>query len=227
MGVFDELGVEPIINASGTVTRLGGAPLPPDVVQAFVDAAESWVPLEQLQAAASRRIAQITGAEAGLVTAGSAAALTLGAAAIIAGYDLSRMERLPHGEGFPHEFVVAREQRSGYDHAVRAAGARLVEVGFNEIVAGAGVRRAEAWEYEAAFTDRTAGVLYVLTSDSAPPLEEVVERARHHNLPVLVDAAGELPPRENLLIASRTGADLVAFRASPKRISSTAAKPSP
>ena len=70
-------------------------------------------------------IAEVTGAEAGLVTGGAAAALMLGAAAILAGYDLGRMERLPHCDGFPHEFVIAREHRNGYDHAVRAAGARL------------------------------------------------------------------------------------------------------
>lgn len=211
MGIYEELDLRPIINASGSVTRLGGAPMPPEVLAAFQEAAGHWVPLEQLQGVASRRIAQVTGAEAGLVTAGSAAALTLGAAAILAQFDLARMEQLPHTTGFPHEFVVAREQRSGYDHAVRAAGAKLVEVGFNEIVSGAGVRRTEAWEYEAAFSPNTAGVLYVYSPTSQPPLEEVVERAHYHCLPVLVDAAGELPPRANLLLAATTGADLVAF----------------
>src|SRR5262245_55317486 len=128
MSIYDRFGVTPIINASGSVTRLGGAPMPPAVLQAFQEAAGESVSLEQLQAAASRRIAEVTGAEAGLVTAGSAAALTLGTAAILAGNDLGRMEKLPHCDGFPDEFIVAREQRSGYDHAVRAAGARLVEV---------------------------------------------------------------------------------------------------
>ncbi len=211
MSIYESLGLEPIINASGGVTRLGGAPMPEAVLKAFHDAATATVPLEHLQAAASKRIAQLTGTEAGLVTAGSAASLTLGAAAIITGYDLAKMERLPHCDGFPHEFVIAREQRSGYDHAVRASGARLVEVGFNEIVAGAGVRRTEAWEYEAAFGPNTVGVVYVFASDSQPALEEVVQRAHRHNLPVLVDAAGELPPRSNLTAITATGADLVGF----------------
>src|SRR5438445_11368973 len=144
--------------------------MPPAVLQAFAEAAGDCVPLDQLQAAASRVIAEVTGAEAGLVTAGAASALTLGAAAILTGYDPGRMERLPHCAGFPHEFVVSREQRNGYDHAVRAAGARLVEVGFNEIVAGAGVRRTEAWEYEAAFGPLTAGVLYVYDPRGRPAL---------------------------------------------------------
>ncbi len=84
-------------------------------------------------------------------------------------------------------------------------------MGFHELAAGSGVRRAEAWEYEAAFGPRTAGVLYVLTPHSQPPLEEVVRAAHAHHLPVLVDAAGELPPRENLKAIPASGADLVAF----------------
>lgn len=211
MGVYEQLGLRPIINASGSVTRLGGAPMPPAVLQAFVEAAGACVPLDELHAAGSRVIAEVTGAEAGLVTAGAASALTLGTAAILTGYDPGKMERLPHCDGFPHEFVVSREQRNGYDHAVRAAGARLVEVGFHEIVANAGVRRTEAWEYEAAFGPNTAGVLYVYAPDSRPRLEEVVERAHARGIPVLVDAAGELPPRRNLRAIPATGADLVAF----------------
>ena len=211
MGIYEQFGVTPIINASGAVTRLGGAPMPDEVLNAFNEAARASVPLEQLQAAASKVIAAATGTEAGLVSAGAASALTMGTAAILTGYDLGRMEQLPHCDGFPNEFIVAREQRSGYDHAVRAAGARLVEVGFNEIVANAGVRRTEAWEYEAAFGPNTAGVLYVYSPTSRPPLEEVVDVAHRHQLPVLVDAAGELPPRSNLKAIAARSADLVAF----------------
>jgi L-seryl-tRNA(Ser) seleniumtransferase len=211
MGVFEEWGVEPIINAAGAVTRLGGAPMPEPVLRAFCAAAQESVPLDELQAAASRTIAAATGAEAGLVTSGAAGALMLGAAAMLTGYDLGRMERLPNCGDFPHEFVVARDQRNGYDHAVRAAGARLVEVGFHEPVAGSGVRRVEAWEFAAAFSPLTAGVLYVHGAHSRPALAEVVQCAHARGLPVLVDAAGELPPHSNLRDLLATGADLVAF----------------
>jgi D-glucosaminate-6-phosphate ammonia-lyase len=211
MSIYREWGVEPIINASGSVTRLGGAPMAQPVLDAFCAAAADAVPLDDLQGAASRVLAEATGAEAGIVTSGAAAGLMLGAAAILTGHNLGRMEKLPHTEDFPHQFVVAREHRNGYDHAVRAAGVRFVEVGFQEIVAGAGVRRAEAWEYEAAFGPNTAGVLYVYDANAAPPLVELVKRAHAHGLPVLVDAAGELPPRANLRGIVATGADLVVF----------------
>ena len=153
--------------------------MPEAVVAAHREAAGISVSMDALHAAASARVAEVCGTESGLVTAGAAAGLTLGAAAILCGYDLRRMEMLPHVDyEFPNEFVIAREQRNGYDHAVRTAGVRLVEVGMNETVAGSGVRRTEAWEYEAAFCERTAGVLYVYGHNSFPPLAEVVAVAR-------------------------------------------------
>jgi L-seryl-tRNA(Ser) seleniumtransferase len=211
MSIYKKLGLEPIINASGAVTRLGGAHLRPVALEAYVLASQEAVPLEQLQAAASQQISKLTGAEAGLVTSGAAAGLTLGSAAILAGLDAGRMEQLPDTRGMPNEFVVAREHRSGYDHAVRASGAKLVEVGFQEQVAGAGVRRVEAWEYEAAIGEQTAGILYVEQPGARPPLAEVVALAARHKLPLLIDAAGELPPRENLTRLTTSGADLVVF----------------
>lgn len=211
MSIYRQFGVEPIINASGTVTRLGGAPMPSEVLDAFREASEVTVPLEQLQAAASRVIAEATGAEAGLVTSGAAAALTLGAAAIMCGTELAKIAKLPQTDGFANEMLVAREQRSGYDHAVRASGARLVEVGLDESRAQAGGRRAELWEYEAAITENTVGILYVFSSESQPSLQPLIELAHRHNLPVLVDAAAQLPPRENLRLVESSGADLVTY----------------
>lgn len=185
--------------------------MPPDVIEAMSEAAESSVNMVELQAAASRMIAEVTGAEAGYVTSGAAAGLTLGTAAILAGLDPGKMERLPDTTGMKNEFIISREQRNGYDHSVRLAGARLVEVGMNEQVAGAGVRRTEAWEYEVAITENTVGVAYTVTADSQPPLEEVLEVAHRHDIPVLVDAAAQLPPISNLRRFIELGADLVTF----------------
>ena len=211
MGIYQEFGITPIINASGAVTRLGGAPMNPETLAAFAEAARASVPLEQLQASASRIIAEATATEAGLITSGAASALTLGTAAILTGYNLKRMETLPHCQDFPNQFVIARQQRNGYDHAIRASGAHLVEVGFNELAANAGVRQTETWEYGATFNTNTAGVVYVYSSKSTPDLRQVVDIAHEHHLPVLVDAAAELPPKSNLKSIAATGADLVAF----------------
>jgi D-glucosaminate-6-phosphate ammonia-lyase len=211
MNIYEKYGIQPVINASGSVTRLGGALMPSKVLSAFSEAAKHSVPIDQLQAAASQYLSTMTGTEAGLVTCGAASGLTLGTAAMLAGYDLAKMEKLPFCDGMPNEVIVAREHRSGYDHAVRAAGAFLVEVGFNEITANAGVRRTAAWEFEQAINTNTVGIFFVYTHQQKDLLNQVVEIAHNYNLPVLVDAAAELPPIENLKSIPATGADLVVF----------------
>src|SRR5690349_2835374 len=100
---YEDLGVRPVINAAGTLTRLGGLPLPEAVARAMAEAATVCVPMEELQEAAGRVIADATGAEAGFVTSGAAAGLTLAAAACLAGMDVARMDRLPDTTGMPNE----------------------------------------------------------------------------------------------------------------------------
>ncbi len=211
MGVYEKVGARRIINVAGASTRVGGALMSPEVVNAMSDAATESASLIELQSAASRLIAEVTGAEAGYVTSGAAAGLTLGTAAILAGLDLGKIEKLPETTDMKKEFIISRDHRNGYDHSIRLAGAKFIEVGMNEQVAGAGVRRTESWEYDVAVTDDTAGIAYVVKIDSQPPLAEVVKVAQRHNLPVLVDAAAALPPASNLKRFIDEGADLVTY----------------
>jgi len=203
--VYSRLGVSTVINGAGTLTRLGGSLMEPEVVAAMAGAARHSVRIDELQVAVGRRIAAATGAEAGLVTSGAAAAVTLAAAACLAGLDFFRMDRLPDTTGMPCEIIVARSQRNGYDHALRAAGARLVEVGVAERT-----RDPQPWELEAAVSPDTVALAFA-AGFSSLRLEEVVAVARRHALPVIVDASAELPPKSNLRAYLAAGADLVAF----------------
>ena len=209
--IFAQLGVPTLINAHGPSTRLSGGLMRPEVAEAMTTASRRCVDIAHLQAAAGRVIAEATGAEAGYVTSGAAAGLLLATAAAIAGLDAGAMSRLPDTRGLKNQVIVARSQRNMYDHAVRTAGARLVEVGMPDRVAGAGVRDAEPWEYAAAITERTAAIYYVATPDSEPALTEVAAVAHAHDVPVIVDAAAQLPPLANLRRYIGEGADLVVF----------------
>jgi D-glucosaminate-6-phosphate ammonia-lyase len=211
MDVYDRLGVCKRINGAGLLTRLGGSLMPPEVLSAMAEAATSFVDIAELQARASAVIAECTGAEAGLVTTGAAAALTLGTAACLAGLDASRMDRLPDTDGLANEVLMWRPHRTAYDHAIRAAGARVREVGFNDRAIGAGVRGLEPWELEAAITPRTVAIAYTATPADDPPLRDVTAVAARHGLPVIVDAAAQLPPLANLRRFVAAGAALVAF----------------
>jgi L-seryl-tRNA(Ser) seleniumtransferase len=211
MTVYDRLGVRAVINAKGPATRLSGGFLSPEVTAAMKEAADSCVDMAELQGRASEIIAGITGAEAGYVTAGAAAGLLLGTAACVAGLDPGRMSRLPDTTGMKNEVVMVRSQRNFYDHAVRAAGVKIVEVGLPDRYAGAGVRDAEPWQIADAIGERTAAVFYVADRQARPPLREAVIVAHAAGVPVLVDAAAQLPPARNLRRFIEDGADLVAF----------------
>jgi D-glucosaminate-6-phosphate ammonia-lyase len=211
VSIYEEFGVEPVINAVGWVTRLGGYVMDEAVVAAMSQAARHSVDMTELQAAASKVISEHTGAEAGLVTSGAAAGLLLAAAACVTGSDASKMARLPETEGMRNTVIVPRSHRNLYDHAVRTAGVRLIEVGLPDRFSGAGVRDCEAWEIEAAITKDTAAILYVAAPWARPSLDQVVEVGRRHGVPIIIDAAAQLPPASNLKAFIAAGADLVAF----------------
>jgi L-seryl-tRNA(Ser) seleniumtransferase len=209
--ILDRLGVPRRINAAGTLTRLGGSLMAPEVLEAMREAAASSVDMAELQSAASRRIAALTGAEAGLVTSGASAGLTLATAACLAGWDAARMAALPDTRGMPARMLMLRTHRNSYDHAVRLAGAQIVDVGHNDRGTGAGVRGVEPWEIESAVDAQTAGFVFVAGAGGAAALPVVIEVMHRHGLPVVVDAAAQLPPASNLHRFVDQGADLVVF----------------
>ena len=210
-GIYARLGVKRRINAAGTLTRLGGTLMAPEVLDAMRAAAQSSVDIGELQSAASRAIARATGAEAGLVTSGASAALTLAAASCLAGYDIARMARLPDTRDMPNEIVMIRTHRNAYDHALRAAGATIVDIGHNDRGTGAGLRGIEAWEIEAAVGPRTAAFCFAATAETKHDLPRVAETCHRRGVPVIVDAAAQLPPSANLRAFIAAGADLVVF----------------
>ncbi len=204
MHVYEKLGVRRLINGRSFSTKAGGCALPREVLDAMREAGEYCVRMDELQAAASEVIARATGAEAGIVTSGASAALTLGAAACLARLDVNRMNQLPDTTGMPNEFVTHRVHRNDYDHAVRLAGAKFVEVGFSYYTF--------SYEVESAITARTAALYYEAGANHGVlPLEKYAAIAHRHGLPVLVDAAPEMPPASNLRSFVAAGADLVAF----------------
>jgi len=180
VGVYDMLEVRTVINAAGPVTRLSGNILHPDVTAAMAEAAQHCVRIEDLQEAAGRYLADVTGAAAGYVTAGAASGLALAAAACIAGLDVAAMDRLPETDGLRSEIVIQRGHLTAYTHALRLAGARLVEVGYLGFP-GQGITW--PWQIEAAITERTAAIAFSFASaPGSASLADVVAVAHRHSL---------------------------------------------
>lgn len=204
MSFYSEFGVRPVINGVGPATRLGGTIMDDEVLTAMAEAARAYVKIDELQDAAGRFIAEITGAESGYVTPGAAAGLALATAACMTGTDPVKINQLPDARGMKHEVIIHRTHRYDYDHAFRSVGATLVEVGFPDAI--------HPYALESAITAETAAVAYYPTpARVALPLEVVIEIAHRHGVPVIVDAALEVPPVENLRTFAEMGADLVAY----------------
>jgi L-seryl-tRNA(Ser) seleniumtransferase len=209
VGIYDMLGVKPVINAAGTLTRLGGTRMHPEVLAAMTEAAASFVHIDELQFKAGKIIADLTGAEAGYVVTGAAAGMTLGVAACVAGMDVGIMDRLPDTTGLKNEVVVQRGHRNAYDHAIRAVGVTFVEVGYLGYPGAGGTF---GWQIDDAINERTAAVACpILHTPGTLSLPEVAEIAHARGVPVVVDAAASLPPRANLRRFIKEGADLVTY----------------
>ncbi len=207
LDLYDELGLRRVINASATLTRLGGSIMPAPVIEAMVRASRSFIDVPALQAAAGQRVARMTRNQAAYLCNGAAAGLTLSTAACITGTDPALIARLPNDlTGLKNEVVIHRCQRNGYDHAVRQTGVRLVEIGLRGVT--------HAWELEAALSERTAAVVYFAGyhfEQGALPLARVVEIAHARSVPVIVDGAAQIPPISNLWAYTEAGADLAVF----------------
>ena len=207
MSNYDELGVRRVINASATLTRLGGSLMPPSVVAAMTRAASSFIDLTELQEKVGERLAAMTNNEACYLSSGAAGGIAVAVAACMTGTNPAAIAQLPDTTGLKNEVIIHRCQRNGYDHAARQTGAKIVEIGM--------AHSTQAWELEAAISDRTACVLYFAGehfAKGALPLERVVEIAHARDVPVLVDGAAQIPPITNLWhFTKEAGADIAIF----------------
>ena len=197
--MYRSIGVRPVINARGTFTIITGSQTLPEVKRAMDQASRGFVNMDELMDGVSKRLAELTGAEWGIVTAGCCAAITHFTASAIAGGNPERMQRLPNLAGLKNEAILPAYSHNVYDHAIRMLGVKLVVVH-------------DKAELEAAFNERTA-LCYILAGpgDDGPLGTRVVaEAARRRNVPVLVDAAAEiLTVKPNVHLAR--GAHAVAY----------------
>jgi D-glucosaminate-6-phosphate ammonia-lyase len=198
--LIEELGVRSFINAAGTFTALTGSLMRPEAVAAMQVAARKYVRLEDLRDAVGKRIAELLRCPAALVTAGCASALSVATAACITGDDRDRVRRLPDTTGMKNEVIVQKTHRVNYDHAIRNAGVRMIEVVTRE-------------ELEKAINERTAMMFFLNSADPRGKVnhDEFIAIARKHSVPTLIDAAADVPPVENLWRFTQMGFDLVAF----------------
>ena len=205
MDIYDKLSLKKLINAEGTVTRLGGSLMDQTVLDAMVVASKHFVDLNGLLEKSGEYIAHLLGVEAAYITSGAAAGLTLSTAACITGTDPAKVQQLPNLQGLKNEVLIQKTHRNAYDQAVRQVGVTLVEFGL--------IKETHPWEMRAAINERTAAVLYFPEAENYRnlALADVISIAKEAEIPVIVDASAEIPPVENLHLYFDMGADLTVF----------------
>jgi D-glucosaminate-6-phosphate ammonia-lyase len=197
--IYESIGVRPLINARGTVTIVGATRILPEVQHAMDAAVRNYVHLDELMEGVSRRLAELTGAEWGIVTSGASAAVTLGTAGCVTGGDPDKLWRIPDLAGMKDEVIIPAYSRTAYDAAARAVGVKMIEIDTREAL-------------EAALGPRTAMVMVLAGrgSESGPlSLREISSLAKPRGVPILVDAAAQDLPVPNPHLVQ--GADLVAY----------------
>src|SRR5687768_682536 len=199
--IFRSIGVEPIINCRGTFTIIGGSIERPEVRAAMEAASKDFVQYDELADGIGKRLAELTGAEWGMVSAGCAAGMKHVTAACITGGNPEKLIRIPDLSGFEKtEVVIPRSSRNTYDHAIRNIGVKIIDVDSLE-------------EFENALNSKTAMIYMMAYSEAAPDqplsLEKVASIVKTRNIPILVDAAAEVLTIPNVHL--QRGATIVAY----------------
>jgi uncharacterized pyridoxal phosphate-dependent enzyme len=192
--IYSRIGVRPFINARGTWTYLSGSLELPEVRAAKQEAAKHFVDIFELQRAAGKRLAELSGAESGMVTSGAAGAMASAAAACMAGTDPARIWQLPDTTGMKGEIVI-HGGRSAFDSALRLTGAKLIVTHTTE-------------QLEAALGPNVAMVYTTMLGER---LHQALAITKKAGVPMLLDDAAGIPPIENLRVYSKLGVDLYCF----------------
>jgi L-seryl-tRNA(Ser) seleniumtransferase len=198
MNIYERIGVQPVINCKGTFTIISGSQSLPEVKKAEDEASRHYVHMDELMDGVGRRLAELTKADWGIVTAGCAAALAHATAACIAGGNPEKMQRLPKLAGLKNEVVMPRQSRNVYDHAIRMTGVTMITPTTRE-------------EFLAALGPHTAMVALLGEAMNEHPMKlgEMAEAAHKRGIPVIVDAAAERLTIPNVYLTG--GADMVAY----------------
>ncbi len=192
--VYSRLGVKTVINCRGTWTYLSGSLQFPEAREAQAEAGRYFVNMVELHHAVGRRLAELTGAESGIITSGAAGAMAAATAACMAGSDPQKIWQLPDTTGLKHEVLMVGG-RSAFDSAIRLAGANLVLVEKPDDIANA-------------ITPNTA---MIYTTDLKEKLEREAAIAKQHNVPLLLDDAAGIPPIDNIKLYAKMKLDLYTF----------------
>lgn len=204
--IYSTLGVKKVIDAWGTVTKIGGSRMDPRVLETMTEASKSFVEMDELHQKAGEHIAKLLEVESCCITCGASAGIAISAAACMTGFNPVNSYQLPDTTGMKDEILILKCHRTLYDQALLLSGAKIKEIGTTSYVFPE--------QIENAINEKTVAFFYVTEAEGmrgSIQFEKIVEVCNKYNIPIIVDSAAEIPPKSNIRRYLDTGASLVIF----------------
>jgi len=207
MSIYQKFGVRKVINGSGKMTILGASAVQPQIAEALGNAAMDYVVMEELMEAAGKKIAIAAGTEDGCPTAGAAPGIAIAVAAVLAGTDLTKIEKLPNSDGLRNEIILQKGHCVNFGASV----AQMITLGGGKVIEVGQANHVEKCHIEQAITDKTAALFYIKSHHAVQKGMESIESmaaiAKKYHLPFIIDAAAE----GDLKKYAAMGADMVIY----------------
>lgn len=208
MNIYEELKLDTIINASDTYTRLGGSRMSHRTLEAMREAGESFVDITEMSNAICRAIASRTDNETAFISSGAGACVVLAASSCITEGKKELADMLPDaGSCKRNEIIIFSSQKEcvilPYWRLISLSGATLIPVAD------------DLGTLKAAITPRTAAIFFfagTVYEWTTPTLSQIIPIAHEKQIPVIVDAAAQLPSKKLMSYYTVSlGADAVIF----------------
>ena len=212
MGIYEELGVKKVVNAAGTYTAVGATNMSLETLEAMKQAAASFVSIEELQKSVHKKVAELTKNEAAYISNSCSSALYLCAAACVSKKYGKKFKYIDSEDVRRCEVVALWNQHIPYDHAIEQLGVTMRFIGYTNPTA-----TLTKEDLVMNFNENTVAVYFAprtpngYIGETTLNLCDVIETAHKYNIPVIVDAAAQLPPKSNLWTFTGMGADMVTF----------------
>lgn len=212
MNIYEKLNVDKYINAAGHFTIVGGSKMSEQTLNDLTEAAQSTIDIRSLQHAVHQEVAKLTNNESAYICNGAATGLYLTIAACIQLKEGKPIKFMDFNEIYNKEVISYKGHRNPYDWSVRQLGVQIKDIGYAN-----NIEEVDPRELEYAINDNTVAIMYSAGNEDgwitpgALSFEEVVKIANKNNIPVIVDAAAQLPPKENLWKLTENGASAVVF----------------
>lgn len=210
--IYKYLDISPMINAAGTYTMVGGSRMSEKTLQDIAEAARSHVDIKELQIAVNKRLAKLTNNEAACLCNGAASGLYIATACCVVIKTGRSFNELSFNDICDHEIIMFAAHRNPYDWSIRQLGVTIKEVGYPNTMH---ITKAE--DLNNAINENTAGIFYMFSNkggwiaEGGLDLETTIEIANNSNIPIVIDAAAQLPPVENLWNFTKQGATAALF----------------